>query len=100
MPITQSAVNEGLRQRAERAWREKRELKEAGLEDRIAEEERMLRRKLIELGAAEDEIAIKHQGGRIIAEVEDLRFVSAYGDPWLCPFSIVSEAIWAKSLSR
>ncbi len=53
MPITQSAVNEGLRQRAERAWREKRELKEAGLEDRIAEEERMLRRKLIELGAAD-----------------------------------------------
>ena len=52
----------------------------------------MLRKKLIELGAAADEIAIKHKGGRIIAEVEGLCFVSAYGDPWLCTLSIVRDS--------
>jgi hypothetical protein len=92
MPIDQPARNNGLRELAERAWRTKRELNESRLEDRIAEEERLLRKKLIELGAAEDEIAIKHMGGRIIAEVEGLRLVSAYGDPWLCTFSIIGES--------
>jgi hypothetical protein len=92
MPTNQTVAHNGLRDAAERAWKRKRELAEACIEDRIAEEERLLRKKLIELGAAADEIAIKHKGGRIIAEVEGLCFVSAYGDPWLCTFSIVAES--------
>lgn len=83
---------EGLRQRAERAWEKSKELTEADREERIAEEERLLRKKLIQLGAEPDEIAIKHKGERIVAEVEGMQFQSAFGDPFLMSISHMKES--------
>lgn len=88
----EATENEGLRAKALEAWRAKKEFEDTKVEERIAEEEYVLREKLIELGAVSNNIMIKHKGGRIIAETEGIRFISAYNDPYLTTLSCVKNS--------
>ncbi|MCA1607768.1 MAG: hypothetical protein LC775_20405 [Acidobacteria bacterium] len=87
-----NCVPEGLRGRAERECAEQQKLESAGAGARAAEEETLLRAKLIELGAAEAEITITREGGHIVAEIEGMRFISAFNDPYLRVISETKES--------
>lgn len=66
-----------------REWFEERRAEGGRWPEHAFREEVLLREKLVELGARAEEIETRFEGGRVIAEVEGLRFVSAYSDPLL-----------------